>query len=504
MFKSKISYIFPYFLVFISGMMIFVLEILWSRVIWPYIWSSLYVWTALITSILLFLSVWSIVFWSIADKYNYHTLIRILFFCIALSILWIVAIDSFLAFYIVSFSLDARISALLLSSILFAPATFLLAAVFPVVTKKCISNLETDGRVIGRISMISTYGSLLWIWLSIFVFVPYLGLDMTLIAMAIICVLISCTQWKMYIKSVIFILFCIWTVLYIHKENEFLQKKGITTIDTLYSRIHVVDDRGPLSHFRMFIIDTRILSEYNMKTKDLTPYVEEKFYIFPSFIESFQDVLMIWWAWYTFPNEFVGTFPDARIDVVEIDEKMKEVAEDYFFLKDNPNLNIIHTDARYYLNTSSQKYDVILWDAYSQLRTVPYQLATREAIQAKYDALKEDGVVVENVISSLKGETSIYLQSQYNMFSEIFDEVYIYPSHIDEKGERVQNIFLVALKWNTSKGMSAQYRHELLQNELDFSSQTDISLSDDYAPIENITAPMNKNIRKNPINTLYD
>jgi hypothetical protein len=30
-----------------------------------------------------------------------------------------------------------------------------------------------------------------------------------------------------------------------------------------------------------------------MKTKDLTPYVEQKFYIFPAFIESFQNVLML-------------------------------------------------------------------------------------------------------------------------------------------------------------------------------------------------------------------
>jgi spermidine synthase len=87
--------------------------------------------------------------------------------------------------------------------------------------------------------------------------------------------------------------------------------------------------------------------------------------------------------------------------VVEIDDQMKQVAEDYFFLEDHKNLNIIHTDARYYLNTSPKKYDVILGDAYSQLRTVPYQLATYEAIEKKYEALNDDGVVIENIISSL-------------------------------------------------------------------------------------------------------
>jgi hypothetical protein len=31
-----------------------------------------------------------------------------------------------------------------------------------------------------------------------------------------------------------------------------------------------------------------------------------------------------------------------------------------------------------------------------------------------------------------------------------------------------------------------------------------LMLSDDYAPVENIVAPMNKSIRNNPINSLFD
>ena len=44
---------------------------------------------------------------------------------------------------------------------------------------------------------------------------------------------------------------------------------------------------------------------------------------------------------------------------------MEEVAQDYFFLEEHPNIDIIHTGARYYLNTNQKKYDVILGDVYS-------------------------------------------------------------------------------------------------------------------------------------------
>jgi spermidine synthase len=81
---------------------------------------------------------------------------------------------------------------------------------------------------------------------------------------------------------------------------------------------------------------------------------------------------------------------------------MEKISQEYFFLQESPNLHIIHTDGRYYLNTSEKKYDVILSDAFSGLRTTPFQLTTIEAVQAMYNRLNDDGVVVENLISAIE------------------------------------------------------------------------------------------------------
>jgi len=48
------------------------------------------------------------------------------------------------------------------------------------------------------------------------------------------------------------------------------------------------------------------------------------------------------------------------------------------------------------------------------------------------------------------------------MFSQLFDEVFIYPSHRDVPQDQVQNIFLVAFKGNTGKNKNSSYQHELL------------------------------------------
>ena len=51
--------------------------------------------------------------------------------------------------------------------------------------------------------------------------------------------------------------------------------------------------------------------------------------------------------------------------------------------------------------------------------------------------LKENGVVIENVISSIDGDTGDYLATQYNAFKKIFGTVYIYPYSSEKKSNGI-------------------------------------------------------------------
>jgi predicted membrane-bound spermidine synthase len=62
---------------------------------------------------------------------------------------------------------------------------------------------------------------------------------------------------------------------------------------------------------------------------------------------------------------------------------------------DEPNLNVIVQDGRYFLKTTSQRYDVIGVDAYRQ-PYIPFQLTTKEFFQESYDHLNDRGVMVLN------------------------------------------------------------------------------------------------------------
>lgn len=89
---------------------------------------------------------------------------------------------------------------------------------------------------------------------------------------------------------------------------------------------------------------------------------------------------------------------------------------------------------------------MIYGDAFTSWFSVPYQLTTREAIQKQYDSLSEDGIVIINIVSSLKGETSEFFRSEYFTFKDIFPQVYIFPTANKNDTKLMQNIILIALK----------------------------------------------------------
>lgn len=96
----------------------------------------------------------------------------------------------------------------------------------------------------------------------------------------------------------------------------------------------------------------------------------------------------------TTARQFTQIFGPIPIDGVEIDPEVVEIGRKYFAMND-PNLNVIVEDGRYFLKTTKNTYDVIGVDAYRQ-PYIPFQLTTKEFFQEAYDHLNDDGVMVLN------------------------------------------------------------------------------------------------------------
>jgi hypothetical protein len=89
-------------------------------------------------------------------------------------------------------------------------------------------------------------------------------------------------------------------------------------------------------------------------------------------------------------------YPKAEIDGVELDPAVSRVGRRWFGLRDNPRLTVHDADARPFLRSTDELYDLIIVDAYHQ-PYVPFYLATREFFALVRERLRPGGIVALNV-----------------------------------------------------------------------------------------------------------
>jgi len=89
-------------------------------------------------------------------------------------------------------------------------------------------------------------------------------------------------------------------------------------------------------------------------------------------------------------------YPNAQIDGVELDPAVSRVGRRYFGMSENPGLTVHAEDARPFLRSTAERYDLIVVDAYRQ-PYVPFYLATREFFRLIRDHLRPGGIVALNV-----------------------------------------------------------------------------------------------------------
>ena len=114
-------------------------------------------------------------------------------------------------------------------------------------------------------------------------------------------------------------------------------------------------------------------------------------------------------------------YPEATIDVVDIDPEVVDVAKRFFGFSEDQFMRAHVGDGRQFIEQIRQPYDVIFLDAFGG-DSVPAHLTTQEFLHAVRRALKPDGVVVGNVWA--RHSNPLY-DSMVRTYQEVFDELFI-------------------------------------------------------------------------------
>jgi spermidine synthase len=215
--------------------------------------------------------------------------------------------------------------------------------------------------------------------------------------------------------------------------------------ETLYSHLDVIDN----GNIRTLYLDGNKHSQmYKDKPEELAITYTKYFHLGFLFNPNAKDVLFVGGGGFSGPKNFLSTYSDVRIDVVEIDSDVISAARDYFNLPvDNgSSLMIYNDDARNFLSKTEKKYDLIILDAFSK-NYIPFHLMTLEYFQLLDKKLTSDGVIISNNIGSMTGDRSDIIRAVYKTISQVFPSVYFFPT--EHNSGNLQNIMLAAMKTPT-------------------------------------------------------
>jgi spermidine synthase len=196
---------------------------------------------------------------------------------------------------------------------------------------------------------------------------------------------------------------------------------------------------------------------------------------------------------YSFPKYALKHYPKVKIDVVELDPGITELARNHFGLEDNSRLKIIEEDARTFLwslQKSSTRYDVILCDVFTSHYSIPFHMVTREAAALMKEALSPHGVILVNVLASLEGKSSRFYKTLYATYSGVFDHIDLYAVQDPSNGHRRQNIIIVAGNSLVQQQIVSDEIQKMLAHRIPNPQDGSPPFTDEFAPVDRYLSEM--------------
>jgi spermidine synthase len=480
----------------VCGAVVMIYEIIGSRIVSPFIGTSTYVWTSLIGVILASLSLGYWLGGRMADKRPDIKILALVIFLAGGLVSLTVLIKDVILTAIASTPTGLEIKSLLAALLLFGPASIALGFVTPYAIRLKMRSVSDSGSTVGRLYALSTVGSIAGTFAAGFFLIPFVGSNRTLYLIAGSLILISLILAPFAFSRLGFGILTVFVLGIIGSEvTAFyeLSRKGLRDVDTEYSRVQIfrATEANTGRPIRAMATDPYFVqSIIYLDGDDLFAKYSHYYHLLRYLRPGFSKTLMIGGAGYTFPQNYLQTYPNASIDVVEIDPMMTAIAREYFRLEDNSRLKIIHEDGRVFLNRAKKgAYNAVLMDAFGSLFSVPYQLTTIEAVRNLDRVLDDNGVVIFNLGSAIRGDSNRLLQAELATYKEVFANVHLFKVNNDYSDEKTQNVIIVACKSNCITNDVPDTGDEEIVRLLSHRYTAEIPLdmpvlTDDLAPVE--------------------
>ncbi len=479
----------PYLLtaLFLSGACSLTLEIVGTRLISPYYGSSIYTWSALITTTLVALAFGYAWGGRLADRHPHLTLFSKLLMAAGLTVAVIPTLRA--PVLTASTPLGVRLGALLASAILVGPALALLGALGPVATRLTATGAADAGRRAGDAWAVSTAGSVLGAALTGFVLVPLWPASRILLAAA--AVLLALGAWGSWLSARKLPLgamaACAASIVFAVISQDRPHPLVRERVESAYGRIEVLENESK----RYLLVNGTAQSAMDQKTGLSDSEYDRSLEWLLALRPDAKRVLGLGLG--------AGLLPTAlereglTMDVFEIDPEVLRIAKDWFGYAPRGNVSI--ADARAALEMGhGGPWDLMVLDAFGA-ESMPAHLFTTESFTRMRDSMVPGGVLAVNMVTGVVGKEGDSWRAAFKTLTRVYPNVRAFVAA--DPSEGLANILFFASTGpldapaNTApKGaqtvVAAMLTHELrpTASELAFVP----AMTDDHAPLESLLA----------------
>ncbi len=448
-----------------TGAGVLILEVLAVRLLSPHFGTSMYVLSSVLTIVLAALACGYYAGGRLSDRYPTPLPLYLILALGGLAIAFSYALAKvFLPFAPQLFPITT--GPLILSLCLFFIPAFLLGMDSPYVIKLLTHGRDgaTAGAETGTTFFWSTVGSIAGSLSAGFFFIPFVGIEATLLGVAVVLSLgaalaetflrsttivpmpkVAKRQFLLIIAAATILL----TIATFTMERPSKDGPGVTTIyekDERYGHVRVYELAfSPLRPPARFL-----QREVNSESAIFQDSYEHPFE-YTRFADLYPQLrhgtttraLVLGGGAYSIPRSLLANNPDLLVDVAELDPALYPLAQTYFDLRVTPRLRNFVTDARLLINTADTTYDFIFMDTFNSGLYIPAHLTTLEYFAAVRERLSKDGLLMINFIGARDLPGTTLTDSFRTTLQAVFPNVQGFVARPEELHE-LQNIMFIA------------------------------------------------------------
>ncbi len=495
------------------------LELVASRLIARHLGSSLYTWTSVIGIVLAGITIGNYLGGRIADRFPARKALAVLLGISSVTCVATVILNNLIGDWMFLWYFRWPLRVFTHVFLVFIVPSTLLGTISPVVAKMALDQGLPTGRTVGDIYAWGAAGSIAGTFLTGYYLIATMGtiaiiwtVAAALLAMAI---LYWARFWALYIWAALFIALMTMAAApadWAEDTAATLALRQTPDPDIIYQDESqycyiAVKQTSEEPDKRAFMQDKLVHSQIIMDDTLNLQYYYEQIYAAVTHLLSRDkqtlSVLVIGGGGYVFPRYVESVWPGSRVDVAEIDPGVTQAATRAFGLRPDTAINTFTMDARNYVSQLMHrqytegkkiKYDFIYEDALDDY-SIPYQLTTKEFNDKISQILTDTGVYMIELIDIF--DSGLFVGSFINTLQQTFPYVYAVTKD-GLRSKRCTFVIIAAKQQINLQNLPEQKPVKTLDLWILSDAEVEtlkkkahrIVLTDNFAPVENMLAPV--------------